>query len=361
MSPRKVLLITALGVRRLLLRPTDLFFVLALPLLITLVIGFSVFGAVDRGYRVGIVDDSGGTPAAAAFVADLERSPAIDPHRYTDADELRKAVRRGFVVAGVIVPSGFDAGARDGSGDVVFVADPARSAPVGIRSTVNAALQKDARRSAVSADAETVATSRSVPGGFSYPAAANLVLFMFITAMAGSAMLIEQRVLGITRRMLGTPTSVATIVAGQAGSRFVIALLQGLLILLVGTLAFGVRYGDLFAATVLVVVFSLVATGVSTFAGSVFRTAEQARAFAPPLGIALGMLGGCMWPLEVVGSTMKTIGHLVPHAWAMDAFVTLVAKGGDIAAIAPQLLVLLGYAAVLLPLATWRLRVALTR
>ena len=68
-----------------------------------------------------------------------------------------------------------------------------------------------------------------------------------------------------------------------------------------------------------------------------------------------------MWPLEVVGPTMKTVGHLVPHAWAMDAFVALVAKGADLAAIVPQLLVLLGYAAVLLPLATWRMRVALTR
>jgi ABC-2 type transport system permease protein len=91
-----------------------------------------------------------------------------------------------------------------------------------------------------------------------------------------------------------------------------------------------------------------------------FFRIESDPLLAPPLGIALGMLGGCMWPLEVVGSTMKTVGHLVPQAWAMDAFVTLVAKGGDLAAIAPQLVVLLGYAAVLLPLATWRLRAALT-
>jgi len=359
-SVRIVLLIAVLGVRRLVARPTDLFFVLALPLLITLVIGFSVFGAVDRGYRVRIVDQSGG-PRAAALVAELEHSTAIDAHRYADADELRKAVRRGFVVAGVIVPAGFDVGASDGSADVVFVADPARSAPIGIRSTVNAALQREFRRSPVSAETETVTTTRSVPGGFSYPAAANLILFMFITAMSGSAVLIEQRVLGIIRRMLATPTSVATIVAGQAASRLAIALFQGLLILVVGTVAFGVRYGDVFAATVLVLVFGLVATGVSTLAGSVFRSAEQARAVAPPLGIALGMLGGCMWPLEVVGPTMKTVGHLVPHAWAMDAFVALVGKGADLAAIVPQLLVLLGYAAVLLPLATWRLRVALTR
>jgi ABC-2 type transport system permease protein len=58
---------------------------------------------------------------------------------------------------------------------------------------------------------------------------------------------------------------------------------------------------------------------------------------------------------------MRTIGHLVPQAWAMDAFVALMGKGADLAAIAPQLLVLAAYAAVLLPLATWRLRIAITR
>jgi ABC-2 type transport system permease protein len=68
-----------------------------------------------------------------------------------------------------------------------------------------------------------------------------------------------------------------------------------------------------------------------------------------------------MWPLEIVGPTMKAIGHITPHAWAMDAFVALIARGADLGGIVPQLLVLLAYAAVLLPVATWRLRAALMR
>jgi ABC-2 type transport system permease protein len=86
-----------------------------------------------------------------------------------------------------------------------------------------------------------------------------------------------------------------------------------------------------------------------------------ASSIAPPLGIALGMLGGCIWPLEIVGPTMKTVGHLAPHAWAMDAFVALMGRGADLGALVPQLLVLLAFSAVLLPVATWRLRVAPTR
>ncbi len=43
----------------------------------------------------------------------------------------------------------------------------------------------------------------------------------------------------------------------------------------------------------------------------------------------------------------------------MDAMLALMAKGADTAAILPQLLLLLGFSAALLPLATWRLRRAI--
>ena len=72
------------------------------------------------------------------------------------------------------------------------------------------------------------------------------------------------------------------------------------------------------------------------------------------------MLGGCMWPLEIVGDTMRTVGHAVPHAWAVDAWVELLSRGGGLADIAGQLAVLGGFALVLLTAATLRLRARLT-
>jgi ABC-2 type transport system permease protein len=90
--------------------------------------------------------------------------------------------------------------------------------------------------------------------------------------------------------------------------------------------------------------------------GAVLRNAEQATSIGPPVGIALGMLGGCMWPLAVVPEPMRVVGHLFPHAWAMDAFVDLIAKDAGLAGIAVPLAVLAAFAAVLLTLAVWRLR-----
>jgi ABC-2 type transport system permease protein len=179
---------------------------------------------------------------------------------------------------------------------------------------------------------------------------------VFITSLAGAAGLIEARRLGVTRRLLATPTTTATILAGEALARFAVALLQGLIIFGVGWIVFGVDWGDPPAALLLVVVFALVGTGVGMLLGAVLRNAEQATSIGPPVGIALGMLGGCMWPLAIVPEPMRVVGHLFPHAWAMDAFIALIAKGEHLAGIALQLAVLLGFAAALLALATWRLR-----
>ena len=69
----------------------------------------------------------------------------------------------------------------------------------------------------------------------------------------------------------------------------------------------------------------------------------------------LGMLGGCMWPLSVVGTTMQRIGHLTPQAWAMDSWNAIINDGAGVAGIGGYLAVLVGFAVVLSLLAVWAL------
>jgi ABC-2 type transport system permease protein len=363
-----------------------LFFIVLLPVVIILLIGIAFGDAGSNRLPVGIVDLGAGR-LGGELRADLEASPALDARAYEDQDALRKAVRRGVVSAGVVLPAGYDQALRAGrQAEVSFVVDQTRPAPAPVRSAVAAAVARQAAVAraaqfaaesagvpfdAALARARTLADGReqvkveattlggredALPTGFNYTAPANLVLFVFITSLAGAASLIEARRLGVTRRMLATPTSATTILTGQALSRFAVALLQGLIIFLVGWLLFGVDWGDPPAALLLVVTFALVGTGVGMLLGAVLRNAEQATSIGPPVGIALGMLGGCMWPLAIVPEPMRAVGHLFPHAWAMDAFIALIAKGESVAGIAPQLAVLAGFAAALLALATWRLR-----
>jgi ABC-2 type transport system permease protein len=382
----KALVMAASGLRRLARDRLALFFLVLLPVVIILIIGLAFGDAGSERLPVGVADLGAGR-LGSELRAELAASPALEPRAYTDRDALGKAVRRGVVAAGVVLPAGYDQALRAGRpSEVSFVVDQTRPAPAPVRSAVAAVVAGQAaevRAASFAAEASGVpfdtalARARALadgqaqvrveattiggredalPTGFNYTAPANLVLFVFITSLAGAASLIEARRLGVTRRLLATPTTAATILFGEALGRFAVALLQGLIIFTVGWLLFGVDWGDPPAALLLVVVFALVGTGVGMLLGSVLRNAEQATSIGPPVGIALGMLGGCMWPLAIVPEPMRLVGHLFPQAWAMDGFIALIAKDAGLAGITRQLAVLAGFAAVLLALASWRLR-----
>ena len=68
-----------------------------------------------------------------------------------------------------------------------------------------------------------------------------------------------------------------------------------------------------------------------------------------------------MLPLELFSPTLRKVAHITPHAWALDGFAELVRRDGDTLDILPELGVLALYAAVLIGLAAWRLRIAITR
>ena len=131
---------------------------------------------------------------------------------------------------------------------------------------------------------------------------------------------------------------------------------EGVFILALGAVVFGVVWGDPLTATLLVLVFALASTGAALLMGTLARTEEQAGAMGPAIGIALGMLGGCMWPLVIVPPIMRAVGHGTPQAWAMDGFIALIARNAHVNDVAGSLLALTVFAVVLLTAGAWRLR-----
>ncbi len=110
------------------------------------------------------------------------------------------------------------------------------------------------------------------------------------------------------------------------------------------------------ATTAIVVTFAFVAGGAALLIGVVARNASQAGALGPALGMLLGLLGGTMVPPEVFPDAVRTLSHVTPHAWAMDAFRKLSFDDAGLSDIVPELLVMAAFAVVLLGLASWRFR-----
>ncbi|HUO45221.1 MAG TPA: ABC transporter permease [Acidimicrobiia bacterium] len=368
---------------------SSIFFVFVFPLALVLLIGLQFGGSFAP--KMGVFAGESG-PEAEKLVERLTDEARLEVVAFKDESELITAVERGGVAAALVIPAGYDRGLRSGEAvEVGFVARPDGSG-ASLQVVVSEALADATKEVAATrflveqglADFEgganlvasiapalnqievstrTIGDSLfpSTLGQFDLGASSQLILFMFITALSGAAVLIQTRQLGLSRRMLSTPTEVRTIVIGEGLGRFGVVLVQGIYIMVATLLAFRVNWGDPVGAIAVLIVFSAVGAGAAMLMGSVFSNAEQAGGVAVTLGLGLAALGGCMLPMELFSPTLRRVAHITPHAWAVDAFAELVQRGGRIGDILPQLGVLLGYALVLVLLATWRLRIAITR
>ncbi len=394
----KVLEIAGTSVRRLLRDRSNIFFVFVLPMLLILILG-SVYGGSSKS-RIGVVATDPG-----ALGRDLQTriaaSEGVAVRTISGRDAAILAVERGQLEAAVILPTGYDAALREGKTVTVeFVARPDPSTQV-LRNTVDSAVtaqgallraasfavaQSAANRSLLLpfsvalTKAEAVAkTVQGIKieqqtvgepfvfnqlGKFQLGAYTQLLLFVFLTSMTGSTALIQSRQLGVSRRMLSTPTPVRTILVGEALGRFGVAMVQGLFIILGTSIFFGVEWGDPIGATATFLLFALGASGVGMLMGATFKNDQQAGGIGVMLGIGLGALGGCMIPLAIMkifSPTLWRVAHLTPHAWGIEAFDELILRHGTIADITLELAILAAFAIVAFALGAWRLRISLTR
>jgi ABC-2 type transport system permease protein len=385
----RVLAIAGVNVRRMLRDRSSFFFVFVLPLVLVLMLG-AVFGGATAS-RLGVVAPS--TSLAGSLVAQIENEPSIEVIRYDSEKAMVLAVERGELEAGLEIPANFDEMSQD-KVELGFVATNLQE-QIELRSVVEEAVagQNAVLRAAGFTVEQGVSTydqalsnaqserskvegidvvtssvgkpySFTLGGQFDLGAQSQLVLFIFLTSLTASAALIESRTLGVSLRMLATPTPMRTILVGETLGRFGVAVVQGLFIILGTWIIFGVNWGNPVATGSLLVIFSLVSAGAAMVMGSVFRNVAQASGVGVLLGLGLGALGGCMVPLQVLelfAPTMYTVAHITPHAWALQAFAEIVQSQEGLVAILPNLGILLAYAVALLAIATWLLRRSLTR
>jgi linearmycin/streptolysin S transport system permease protein len=361
----------------------SLFFILVLPMILIIVLGMT-YGGMSTA-RMGVADLDGGPLAADLTTSMTMTDLNLDVRRFATADDLRDAVERGFVELGIVIAPGYDAALRGGgTGALEYVTQP-RSYATAIKTAIDAAIADQAAlvtaaRSASAANgvsfdqalaaaraqdatmARVAVAMRSVgevssnPNGYAVGAESQVILFMFLTSMTGAVALITTRLYGISRREYATPTSAGTIVLGETLGRFAFAIFQGGFIVFASAFLFGVSWLDPLATGAIIVLFALVASGAAMLLATLVSNEHQLSALGPALGMTLALLGGAMVPIEVFPSVMQTLAHLTPHAWALDAFHTLLVDGGDVVTIMPQLGALVAFAVGLLAVATFRFR-----
>ena len=314
---------------------------------------------------------------------------------FDSRDDAVRAVERGELQGVLIVPNGYEATLRSGANaELEFVgkaSDQLGGAGAIVESVVTqqATLLRAARfaeeRGFATFDVALLAaeelqttmppvavevSSTGEPwklgglGQFDVAAQTMLILFMFMTTLLGASAIVQSRRLGVTQRMLSTPTAARTVILGEGLSRFIIGLIQGAFIFLGTWLVFDVAWGAPLAAVTIVVIFAVVSSGAAMLLGALVNNDQQAGSIGVVLGLGLAALGGAMYPLavlEVLSDTVYRVAHVTPHAWALEAFEELTAFGGGFGDVALFLAILVGYALVFYALAIWRLKTVMRR
>jgi ABC-2 type transport system permease protein len=389
-----VLAIAGVAVRRFLRDRSNIFFVFIFPIALILLIGVSFGGATAPRLAVSA---PAGDPTADRILDALDAHGAVEVVRYDDGEGVAEAVERGWVAADVRLPEDLDETIAAGQRASVDFLTAVGSTGPALRSVVAEAMADERitvsaarfavqegvaaspdearqRAEAVRAAVPGIRVTRSSVGEvddlaqefaglgrFDIGATGQLLLFVFLVTLTGSAAMIQTRQLGVAHRMLATPTATRTILGGLVLGWFAVAMVQGGYIMLGAALVFDVNWGDPVAAVALLVAFALVSAGAAMVLGSAMDNDAQAGGLGVFLGLALAALGGSMMPLELFSPTMRRVAMLTPHAWGNEGYAELIRRDGGIVDILPQLGVLALFAVALIALGTWFLNRRLTR
>lgn len=310
-------------------RSAVVFFVI-LPTALMVLMG-NIYTAEDGAApSVAVVVESDDAVTRAVLTT-LEGSHVLDLVTVADRAALDDAVRRRRVEAGVVLAAGRP---------VTLVGAPQVQLPSGVRFVVNGAVSRVDRAVAVAAatgaalDAVLAQLPPQVGAPAEDPAEARteaaigiLVLVTFMNLIGFAAMLPSHRSLGLLHRLAAVPAGRRSVLAGYATTFVTVAGVQVVMAMAAGTVLVGVDWGAPLQVGVVAAGLAVAAGGVATAAATLLPTPESGSAIGGPVGFAIGMLGGCLWPLSFVGGTLEQIGRWIPHQWAVAALRDI-ASGG---------------------------------
>lgn len=178
---------------------------------------------------------------------------------------------------------------------------------------------------------------------------------MFFIVVPLSGTLIRERQEGTLLRLGALPTSYFNVLGGKVLAYVLVCTLQCLLMLLVGLLVLPwlgtpvLNIGDAPAALMLLALCAaLAASGYGLMVGSLARSYEQASMFGAVSVVIAAALGGVMVPVYVMPGAMQGISSFSPLGWGLSGFQEIFVRGGGLASVWPEALLLFAFFAVTL-------------
>ena len=178
-----------------------------------------------------------------------------------------------------------------------------------------------------------------------------------------SGSLRNAQVSGNLEVLLLTRANLETMLFGWSLYPFLRATLQSLAYLVAGYLILGLELGQANSAGVVLTLALTMATMVSLgiVAASFVLVFKRGDPFTAALVLGAGLFSGTMYPVTVLPNWLEYVAKAIPQTHTIEAMRQAILNSASLSDIAPQLLTLLGFALVSLPISIWIFRKAMTR
>lgn len=345
--------------------PRTLAVALVMPVVLLLIFGYGV--SFDQDHIPLAVADSDRTPESRALVGAFVHAREFDRVAEVAPGEAEALFRRGDALAALVVRPGYAKALQRGERTTVQLlvdgADP---------TTGNQILQKAdaiARAQTLRLAAQAGFTGRpplEVRSWTRYNPEARSAVFMVpsITAflMALVAVLLTALTVagewerGSMEQLFASPVGRLEIILGKLLPYLALGLLQLLLVVAVGGLAFDVPFrGNPLTLVLFALVFLAAMLGQGLFISVVTKNqlvATQAgtlSAFIPSL-----LLSGAFFPLANMPAPLRWLSAAIPARYLVHGLRGILLKGAGLAELWPDLLAMLAFAVIVLGVATAR-------
>jgi ABC-2 type transport system permease protein len=330
-----------------------------------------------------------GTAGSQAFLSALQGFNNIYHYftitNATGVDEIKDLVQKGDVEGGIVIPSNFTQSliSRE-QGTVIIVTDesnPQVSAGIQVALTdVFQGMGTEVARNTVKSLNSTVNNNNSlaivqpykietqgvVSGHFSYfdfIAPGIVAMTVMMSVMTGlPAAISHEREIGTLDGMMVAPINRLSIILGKTLAQTARGLLQGVLILILASVLFGVTiHGSI------LLVFGLLLLGVFSFVGlgvvltSFAKDQETAMMLMMTLMFPMMFLSGVFFPIQQMPWYMQDISKVLPLTYASQALRKVMVLGAGVPAISTELTILIVFGVVMTAIAVPVFRRAMTQ
>lgn len=175
----------------------------------------------------------------------------------------------------------------------------------------------------------------------------GLFSFFFVFLLASVAFL-RERSQGTLERVLVSPLTRTELTMGYVIGFTIFATIQSLVILAFVIYVLQVHYaGNLWLLFLITLTLTIGGVNMGIFASAFARNELQVIQFIPLLIVPQILLGGLFFPVNTLPVVLKQLAYVMPLTWANFALKDVMLKGFQLSDIWPDVLFLVGFAALM--------------